>query len=90
MEILNEIREAQRSQGIATVLAIGSATPSNFIYQSQYADYFFRVTKSEHLTELKQEFQKICKPQTQQINTHIHIRFLTSHTCMHAHIHTST
>jgi chalcone synthase len=66
MEILNEIREAQRSQGTATVLAIGSATPSNFIYQSQYADYFFRVTKSEHLKELKQEFQKICKLEIQK------------------------
>jgi chalcone synthase len=87
MEILNEIREAQRSQGTATVLAIGSATPSNFIYQSQYADYFFRVTKNEHLKELKQEFQKICKLEVQQINTHIHSRFLTSHIHTFAHAH---
>lgn len=71
MERLNEIRQAQRSQGTAAVLAIGTATPFNCINQSQYADYYFRVTKSEHLKELKQEFQKICKKLTKHKHTHL-------------------
>jgi bisdemethoxycurcumin synthase len=61
MEVMNGIRQAQRSQGTAAVLAIGTATPSNFILQSDYADYFFRATKSEHLQQLKQQFKAICK-----------------------------
>ena len=48
-------------QGKATVLAIGTAVPRNFINQSDYPDYYFKVTKSEHLKELKQKFTRICK-----------------------------
>lgn len=70
MDVMNQIREAQRSQGTATVLAIGTATPPNFIEQSQYADYYFRVTKSEHLKELKEEFQEICKNPAKQTHTY--------------------
>ena len=46
--------------GKATVLAIGTAVPPNIIYQSDYPDYYFRVTKSEHLTELKEKLTRIC------------------------------
>ncbi|KAJ4817954.1 Chalcone synthase-like protein [Rhynchospora pubera] len=60
MEAINEIRQAQRSKGTAAVLAIGTVTPPNFINQSEYADYYFRVTKSEHLKDLKENFQRIC------------------------------
>ncbi|KAF3325177.1 stilbene synthase [Carex littledalei] len=46
--------------GKATVLAIGTANPSNLIYQSDYPDYYFKATKSEHLTKLKQKLTRIC------------------------------
>ncbi|RVW27082.1 Stilbene synthase 5 [Vitis vinifera] len=60
MASVEEIRNAQRAKGPATILAIGTATPDHCVYQSDYADYYFRVTKSEHMTELKKKFNRIC------------------------------
>ncbi|WOL12605.1 hypothetical protein Cni_G21372 [Canna indica] len=57
---LNEIRQSQRAEGPATVLAIGTATPSNVLLQADYPDYYFRITNSNHLTELKEKFQRMC------------------------------
>ncbi|OAY37102.1 chalcone synthase 2 [Manihot esculenta] len=57
---VEEIRKAQRAHGPATILAIGTATPSNCVNQADYPDYYFRVTKSEHMTELKEKFKRIC------------------------------
>ena len=61
MASAEEIRNAQRAKGPATVLAIGTASPENCINPSDFADYYFRVTKSEHMTELKKKFNRICK-----------------------------
>ncbi|XP_055821725.1 chalcone synthase J-like [Solanum dulcamara] len=58
--IVDEIRRAQRSMRPATVFAIGTANPSNCYDQSTYADYFFRVTNSEHKIELKEKFKRMC------------------------------
>ena len=60
MASLEEIINAQRAKCPATVLAIGIATPENCIQQFDFADYYFRVTKSEHMTELK-KLNRICK-----------------------------
>ncbi|KAF7818899.1 chalcone synthase [Senna tora] len=57
---VEEIRKAQRAEGAATVMAIGTATPANCVEQSTYPDYYFRVTNSEHMTELKEKFQRMC------------------------------
>ncbi|XP_047092605.1 chalcone synthase 2-like [Lolium rigidum] len=57
---VEEVRKAQRAEGPATVLAIGTTTPENIVYQADYADYYFRVTKSEHLVDLKDKFKKMC------------------------------
>lgn len=51
---------AQRAQGPATILAIGTATPSNYFIQADYPDFYFRVTRSEHMTNLKEKFKRIC------------------------------
>jgi len=61
MVTVDEIRQAQRAEGPATVLAIGTATPQNCVDQSTYPDYYFRITNSEHKTELKEKFQRMCK-----------------------------
>jgi len=61
MSNVDEIRQAQRALGPATILAIGTATPANCINQADYPDYYFRVTKSEHMTELKEKFKRMCK-----------------------------
>ncbi|KAG6478098.1 chalcone synthase 2-like [Zingiber officinale] len=60
MDKVQEIRRSQRAEGPAAVLAIGTATPANVVYQADYADYYFRMTKSEHLTELKEKFKRMC------------------------------
>nr|AEN04070.1 chalcone synthase [Narcissus tazetta subsp. chinensis] len=61
MVTIDEIRKAQRADGPATILAIGTANPQNCIEQSTYPDYYFRVTNSEHMVELKQKFKRMCE-----------------------------
>ncbi|KAM0864903.1 hypothetical protein ACQ4PT_043628 [Festuca glaucescens] len=58
---MSAVMRAQRAEGPATVLAIGTATPDNCVYQADYADYYFRVTKSEHLVDLKHKFKRMCE-----------------------------
>jgi predicted metal-binding protein len=58
---VEEVRKAQRATGPATVLAIGTATPANCVHQADYPDYYFRITKSEHMTDLKEKFKRMCE-----------------------------
>ena len=51
----------ERSEGPASVLAIGTSVPPNVMYQKDYPDFYFRVTNSNHQTELKQKFERMCK-----------------------------
>ncbi|KAK4717076.1 hypothetical protein R3W88_015414 [Solanum pinnatisectum] len=60
MVTVEEVRMAQRAKGPATIMAIGTATPSNCVDQSTYPDYYFRITNSEHMTELKEKFKRMC------------------------------
>ncbi|CAN7003928.1 unnamed protein product [Brassica oleracea var. botrytis] len=64
---LDEIRKAQRADGPASILAIGTSTanPPNQVTQAEYPDYYFRITNSEHMTDLKEKFKRMC---TRQIN----------------------
>ncbi|XP_048560212.1 bisdemethoxycurcumin synthase-like [Triticum urartu] len=57
---LGKIRCTRRAQGSAAVLAIGTANPVNHVSQEEFPDYYFRVTKSEHLTDHKDTFKTIC------------------------------
>ncbi|CAI9090307.1 OLC1v1025054C1 [Oldenlandia corymbosa var. corymbosa] len=61
MVTVEDLRKASRAEGPATILAIGTATPSNWVDQSTYPDYYFRITNSEHMTELKEKFQHLCE-----------------------------
>ncbi|KAL5815691.1 hypothetical protein ACOSQ4_026332 [Xanthoceras sorbifolium] len=68
--------QQQQQQGpadhVATILAIGTANPPNCIYQHQYPDYYFRVTKTQHMTQLKDKFKRICeKTNTKKRYTHL-------------------
>jgi chalcone synthase len=60
LSVLDMMR-AQRADGPATVLAIGTATPAKCVYQADYPEYYFRVTNSGHLLDLKEKFKKICE-----------------------------
>ncbi|KAJ6713794.1 CHALCONE SYNTHASE 2 [Salix viminalis] len=61
MVTVDEVRKAQRAEGPATILAIGTATPPNCVDQSEYPDYYFRITNSEHKVELKEIFKRMCE-----------------------------
>lgn len=60
MEV-NGNRITQSADGPATILAIGTANPTNVVDQNAYPDFYFRVTNSEHLQELKAKFRRLCK-----------------------------
>nr|AYL99842.1 chalcone synthase [Scutellaria viscidula] len=61
MVTVEEFHRATRAEGPATVLAIGTANPPNCVEQSTYSDYYFRICKSEHLTDLKKKFDRMCE-----------------------------
>ncbi|VAI00922.1 unnamed protein product [Triticum turgidum subsp. durum] len=56
---IRQIRQAQRADGPASVLAIGTANPANCVRQDDYADYYFGVINREHLTKLKSKLHRI-------------------------------
>ncbi|PUZ68296.1 hypothetical protein GQ55_2G015100 [Panicum hallii var. hallii] len=58
---VREIRRTQRADGPAAVLGIGTANPTNYVFQEEFPDYYFRVTNKEHLTDLKDTFKKLCR-----------------------------
>ena len=47
------------TDGPATVLAISTANPADYVHQADYPDCYFRVTNSDHLP--KRKFTKLCK-----------------------------
>ncbi|EFJ37435.1 hypothetical protein SELMODRAFT_403771 [Selaginella moellendorffii] len=51
---------ARKPNGVANVLAIGTAVPPTSFPQSSYPEYFFRATKSTDKPEMMQKFQRIC------------------------------
>ncbi|KAH1041985.1 hypothetical protein GYH30_024345 [Glycine max] len=61
MVSVEEIHKAQRAEGSAIVMAIGTATPPNCVDQSTYPDYYLRITNSDHMTELKEKFKRMCE-----------------------------
>ncbi|KAJ1275709.1 hypothetical protein BS78_05G156800 [Paspalum vaginatum] len=60
--VLHDIHQRQRADGPAAILAIGTAYPAaNCVQQEEFADWYFRVTRSDHLAELKAKTKKICE-----------------------------
>ncbi|CAM0901553.1 unnamed protein product [Alopecurus aequalis] len=51
----------RQADGPAAVLAIGTSNPTNCMSQDEYPDFYFGVTKSEHLVEQKETFKYICR-----------------------------
>ncbi|KAL0002040.1 hypothetical protein SO802_015821 [Lithocarpus litseifolius] len=72
-----QMRVKKQGQGQAKILAIGTANPSNCVYQAAYPDYYFRITSSEHMTELKEKFKRICEnSKIKKRNLHLTEEFL--------------
>ncbi|KAG6791114.1 hypothetical protein POTOM_000226 [Populus tomentosa] len=65
---------------MASILAIGTANPPDCFGQADYPDFYFRVTKSEHMTQLKDKFKRICKQYTCMIS-HLRMGFEHSFHC---------
>ncbi|XP_047173328.1 chalcone synthase-like [Vigna umbellata] len=61
MAYLKEVRERERAGGAAAILAIATATPPNCIHQDDFPDYYFRIANSDHMTQLKAKFKRICE-----------------------------
>ncbi|KAJ0031729.1 hypothetical protein Pint_13507 [Pistacia integerrima] len=61
---VDEVRNAQRAEGTATIMAIGTANPPNVYDQSSYPDTYFRMTNTEHMTQVKNKMQRICDKST--------------------------
>nr|AOA48564.1 chalcone synthase 2 [Morus notabilis] len=61
MVTVEEVCRAQRAEGPATIMAIGTANPPNCFDQRTYPDFYFRITNSEHKTELKEKFKRMCE-----------------------------
>jgi Chalcone and stilbene synthases, N-terminal domain len=57
---MEQFAHQQRAQGLATVLAIGTAVPPVIVPSDTYPDFYFRITNSEHLTEMKEKMTRIC------------------------------
>nr|WJJ53766.1 polyketide synthase 1 [Garcinia xanthochymus] len=57
---IDSAQNGHQSRGSANILAIGTANPPNVIMQEDYPDFYFKVTNSEHLTDLKEKFKRIC------------------------------
>ncbi|XP_072150962.1 chalcone synthase 1A [Setaria viridis] len=56
------VYQHKRAMGTASTLAIGTANPSNVMLQSDFPDFYFRVTNSDHIKEeLKDGFRRICQ-----------------------------
>nr|CDU44289.1 chalcone synthase [Solms-laubachia flabellata] len=84
---LDEIRKAQRADGPAGILGIGTANPANHVIQSEYPDYYFRITNSEHMTDLKEKFQRMCdKSMIRKRHMHLTEEFLKENPNMCAYM----
>ncbi|GMJ01403.1 TRANSPARENT TESTA 4, CHALCONE SYNTHASE [Hibiscus trionum] len=49
--------EAKR---VALIQAIGTANPPNCFLQDDYPEFYFQLTKSQHMIHLKDKFKRIC------------------------------
>nr|CDU44047.1 chalcone synthase [Bunias orientalis] len=84
---LEEIRKAQRADGPAGILGIGTANPANHVIQAEYPDYYFRITNSEHMTDLKEKFQRMCdKSMIRKRHMHLTEEFLKENPNMCAYM----
>uniref|UniRef100_A0A0E0MFY8 Chalcone/stilbene synthase N-terminal domain-containing protein n=1 Tax=Oryza punctata TaxID=4537 RepID=A0A0E0MFY8_ORYPU len=45
--------------GAAVLAIIGTANPASFVPQEEYADWYFRVTGSNHLAGVKTKMKRI-------------------------------
>ncbi|XP_052160203.1 chalcone synthase-like [Oryza glaberrima] len=50
-----------RGSGIAAIMGIGKAVPAHVFPQKSFPDYYFDISNSSHMVDLKAKFTKICE-----------------------------
>ncbi|XP_040384485.1 bisdemethoxycurcumin synthase-like [Oryza brachyantha] len=50
----------RRSPRSSSTPGVGTANPANCVAQEEYPDWYFRVTKSDHLADLKAKMKRMC------------------------------
>ncbi|CAO2149112.1 unnamed protein product [Urochloa humidicola] len=58
---VDDAQRQQRADGHAAVLGIGTANPSHCLHQDEFPDWYFHITKSDHLAMLKAKMKRICE-----------------------------
>ncbi|EAZ12599.1 hypothetical protein OsJ_02506 [Oryza sativa Japonica Group] len=48
-----------RGSGIAAIMGIGKAVPAHVFPQKSFPDYYFDISNSNHMVDLKAKFTKI-------------------------------
>jgi hypothetical protein len=43
------------------------------VHQADYPDYYFRITKSEHMTDLKEKFKRMCESLSLSLSLSLHL-----------------
>ena len=69
MGSLNAGMGNDRACGLATIMGICKTVPEHVVPQKSFPDFYFDISNSNHMVELKAKFAKICK---------------WKHACMHA------
>lgn len=64
-----EYIEQGGQQLVAAILGIGTAVPPYVLPQSSFPDYYFDISNSNHLLDLKAKFADICKRTCLSLNT---------------------
>nr|Q9SLX9.1 RecName: Full=Phloroisovalerophenone synthase; Short=Valerophenone synthase; AltName: Full=3-methyl-1-(trihydroxyphenyl)butan-1-one synthase [Psilotum nudum]BAA87923.1 valerophenone synthase [Psilotum nudum] len=73
-------RKKERASGPVSVLAIGSANPPNVFHQSLFPDFYFNITQSNHMAEVKAKFTRMCaKSGIKKRRMHINEDILEAH-----------
>ncbi|KAL6660683.1 hypothetical protein ACP70R_001718 [Stipagrostis hirtigluma subsp. patula] len=53
-------RDNLHDRGTATIMGIGKAVPRHVFQQKSYPDYYFEITNSNHMVDLRAKFANIC------------------------------
>ncbi|CAD6257204.1 unnamed protein product [Miscanthus lutarioriparius] len=52
---------SRREGGNATILGVGKAVPLHEFQQNSFSDYYFEISRSNHMVDLKAKFANICE-----------------------------
>uniref|UniRef100_A0A0E0MGE5 Chalcone synthase n=1 Tax=Oryza punctata TaxID=4537 RepID=A0A0E0MGE5_ORYPU len=89
-ELTHEMTNNPCAGGRATILGIGTAVPVHVYEQKSFPDYYFEITKSNHLVDLKAKFANICeKTSTEKRHMYISDEWLRANPSVTAYMSTS-